>query len=162
MTEPQKCTSIIWVQIWLTLSHSRNICRSDMSSQACKTTFCQTANPKSLAEQGEVEQNKGVRVKLECRASGKSAHLLRLGDLRWVLVMACGGTTTTVWEIPPKKSRLILCWNFKASSREKVSLREQIIIVLKEHSYYLPWLSFHCGSTMTPLPLLWPISVTLY
>lgn len=68
--------------MWLTLSHSRNICRSDMSSQACKTTFCQTANPKSLAEQGEVEQNKGVRVKLECRASGKSAHLLRLGDLR--------------------------------------------------------------------------------
>lgn len=53
-----------------------------MSSQACKTIFCQTANPKSLAEQGEVEQNKGVRVKLECRASGKSAHLLRLGDLR--------------------------------------------------------------------------------
>lgn len=74
-----------------------------MSSQACKTTFCQTANPKSLAEQGEVEQNKGVRVKLECSASGKSAHLLRLGDLRWVLVMACGGTTTTVWEIPPQK-----------------------------------------------------------
>lgn len=41
-----------------------------MSSQACKTTFCQTANPKSLAEQGEVEQNKGVRVKRNAEQVG--------------------------------------------------------------------------------------------